>query len=168
MNWTRYCCRSRDGRPCRWRIDPLTTFFYRQANDTSRRRLESLIAGLSEEQLRLTNQDGWTVAALLAHLACWDQRHLHLLRRWRAGGVDDSPVDSTAVNESIKPLCLALEPRAAIELCLASAAAIDAELLTISPQLMAEIEASPNHFRFNRSLHRSSHLDEIEYLLKGT
>lgn len=82
--------------------------------------------------------------------------------------MDDSPVDSTAVNESIKPLCLALEPRAAIELCLASAAAIDAELLTISPQLMAEIEASPNHFRFNRSLHRSSHLDEIEYLLKGT
>lgn len=141
------------------------TFPFTQENTASRQRLEALARGLPDEQLRRENKDGWTVAALLAHLACWDQRHLHLLRRWREGGVDDSPVDSTAVNESIKPLCLALEPRAAVELCLASAAAIDAELETVSPELMAAIEASPNHFRFNRSLHRNGHLEEIEGLI---
>lgn len=141
------------------------TFPFTQENAASRQRLENLVHGLSDEQLRRENKDGWTVAALLAHLACWDQRHLHLLRRWRAGGVDDSPVDSTAINESIKPLCLAIEPRAAVALCLASAAAVDAELETISPDLMAAIEASPNHYRFNRSLHRNGHLNEIEALL---
>lgn len=142
------------------------TFPFTQENLASRRRLETLARGLSEEQLRRTNKDGWTVYALLAHLACWDQRHLHLIRRWRDNGIDESPVDSTAVNESIKPLCLAIEPQAAVELCLASAAAIDAELETVSPELMAAVDASPNHFRFNRSLHRNGHLGEIEGLVR--
>lgn len=136
-------------------------------NNSSRQRLSALLATLTDDDLRRTNSDGWTVAALLAHLACWDQRHLHLLYRWQANGVDDSPVDSQAVNESIKPLCLALEPRVSVELCLASAAAIDAALETISPELVAAIEASPNHYRFNRSLHRLGHLGEIEGLLRG-
>lgn len=141
-------------------------FPFTEANATSRRRLETLARDLSDEELARSNADGWTVSALLAHLACWDQRHLHLIRRWRAGGIDDSPVDSTAVNESVKPLCLALPPRAAVALCLASAAAIDAELETVAPDLMAAIEASPNHYRFNRSLHRNGHLDEIESLVQ--
>lgn len=141
------------------------TFPFTQENNASRHYLAALARGLSDKQLRLTNQDGWTVAALLAHLSCWDQRHLHLLRRWRENGVDESPVDSTAVNESMKPLCLALEPRVAVDLCLAAAAAIDAELETITPELMAAIEASPNHYRFNRSLHRKGHLEEIERLI---
>lgn len=141
-------------------------FPFTEENTASRRRLATLARGLSDEALGHTNADGWTVSALLAHLACWDQRHLHLIRRWRAEGIDDSPVDPTAINESIKPLCLALPPRAAVELCLASAAAIDAELETVAPDLMAAIDASPNHFRFNRSLHRGGHLDEIESLLQ--
>jgi hypothetical protein len=60
---------------------------------------------------------------------------------------------------------MALAPRVAVALCLAAAADIDAELETVSPELMAAIEASPNHFRFNRSLHRRWHLEEIEALL---
>lgn len=136
-----------------------------QPNQQSRRRLEALLTSLTDEELRQTNDDGWTVSALLAHLACWDQRHLYLLRRWREGGVDESPVDPHAINESIKPLCLALDPRAAVVLCLASAAAIDAELESVSTDLLAAIEASPNHYRFNRSLHRNGHLNEIESLI---
>lgn len=134
-------------------------------NQESRRRLEALLKSLSDEKLGRINADGWTVSALLAHLACWDQRHLYLLRRWLENGVDKSPVDPHAINESIKPLCLALEPRAAVALCLASASAIDTELETVSPNLMAAIEASPNHYRFNRSLHRNGHLNEIEDLI---
>lgn len=143
----------------------IMTFPFVQENNASRAKLETLTRSLSDDELRRANVDGWTVAALLAHLACWDQRHLHLLRRWRVEGLDDSPVDSRAINESIKPLCLALDPRIAMELCLSSAAAIDAELETISPELMAAIEKSPNHYRFNRSLHRNGHLAEIEQLL---
>jgi hypothetical protein len=70
------------------------------------------------------------------------------------------------INESLKPMCLALNPHTAVELCLSSAAAVDAELEGITAALVEQIEASPNHFRFNRALHRNDHLEEIERLLK--
>jgi hypothetical protein len=141
-------------------------FAFIQENNASRSRLETLMPLLSDEDLIRLTPSGWTVAGLLAHLAVWDQRMLALLRRWKAEGVDDSPVDSYAVNEAIKPLCLALEPRKAVELCLFAAEAVDAELETITPELVKEIEASGVHFRFNRALHRNDHLDEIEQLVE--
>ena len=141
------------------------TFPYREENLTSRRRLESLVGRLSDADLSRTTAYGWTVAALLAHLAFWDQRHLALLRRWKEKGVDLSPIDPDAINEALRPLCHAIDPRAAAELCLSSAEAVDAELESITPELYEAIQASPTHFRFNRSLHRSGHLDDIESLL---
>lgn len=143
----------------------MTTPFV-QENDASRHRLETLVRSLTEVELSRSTASGWTVAALLAHLAYWDQRILVLLKRWKEHGVDLSPVDADAVNDAIKPLCLALDPQAAVELCLSSAQAVDAELEAISAALVDEIQASPNHFRFNRALHRIDHLDEIERLLQ--
>ncbi len=141
-----------------------------QENTASRRRLQALIDHLSDTDLARVTPYGWTVAALLAHLAFWDQRVLVLLRRWKAGGVDASPIDSQAVNDSLKPLCHALDPRQAVELCLASAQAVDAELETVSDVFMEQIDAlvqaSPFQFRPNRSLHRSGHLDDIEQVLQ--
>ena len=141
------------------------TFPFVQENTASRERLERLVGRLSDEELARTTDEGWTVAALLAHIAFWDNRLLVLLRRWQAKGVDESPVDPDMINDAIKPLLLALEPGKAAELCLASARAIDAELETISAELVAAIEASPNHVRFNRAHHRDDHLGEIKRLL---
>ena len=141
------------------------TFPFLQENTASRRRLESLVRRLSDEDLARSTPHGWTVAALLAHLAFWDQRALVLLRRWKAQGVDASPVDADAMNDALKPLCLALDPRTAVELCLSSAQAVDAELETITSDLVEQIESSPTHFRFSRALHRNDHLNEIEFLL---
>jgi len=94
-----------------------------------------------------------------------DQRVLVLLQRWKGKSVDESPIDSQAVNASLKPLCHAIEPRRAIALCLASAEAVDAELEIISPDLVERIEATATQFRFNRALHRNDHLHDIEALL---
>lgn len=134
-------------------------------NTASRERLEALVQRLDEQDLARTTESGWSVAALLAHLAFWDNRVSVLLRRWQAYGVDESPMDSDMLNDSLKPLCLALAPQAAAALCIASARQVDAALESISPELVAQIQASPNHFRFNRGLHRTDHLDEIERLL---
>jgi len=123
------------------------------------------VGRLSGEDLTRTTSSGWTVAALPVHLAFWDQRVLVLLRRWKEKGVGESPVDSEAMNDALKPIFLAVDPRAAMALCLAAAEAADAELETISADLVAAIEASPTHFRFNRSPHRNDHLNEIEALL---
>jgi hypothetical protein len=141
-------------------------FPFLEENAVSRRRLETFIGRLSDEDLTRSNPYGWTVAALLAHLAFWDQRILVLLHRWKAKGVDESPVDPDMINDALRPLCLALDPHTAIELCLSSAAAVDAELETMTADLIEQIEASPTHFRFNRALHRNDHLNEIESLLR--
>ncbi len=145
-------------------------FPFAQENAASRQRLEIITRRLADDDLARTTPYGWTIAALLAHLAFWDQRVLALLRRWKALGVDPSPIDSTAVNDALKPLCLALDPRSTVALCLSSARAVDAELETITSELFEkiqeEIKASSTQFRFSRALHRNDHLNDIELLLR--
>ncbi len=145
-------------------------FSFVQGNDESRRRLETLTRSLSDRDLARSTDYGWTVAALLAHLAFWDQRMVILLKRWQETGLDPSPIDSAAVNEAIKPICHAVEPRTAIELCLASAEAVDAELAALTPDLVKQIEAhaqaASTPVRMDRARHRNEHLDDIELLLQ--
>jgi hypothetical protein len=145
------------------------TFPYVQQNDVSRNRLETLISGLSDADLARSTDYGWTVAALLAHLAFWDQRMIMILKRWKEEGLDASPIDAGAVNDSLRVICHALEPRAAIELCLSSAKVADAELASLTSEQVKQMEehaaATNTQFRMNRSLHRNGHLDDIEALL---
>lgn len=146
------------------------TFPYSEQNATSRRRLEILVRGLSEEDFARSTDYGWTIAALLAHLAFWDQRVLVILKRWQEAGFDPSPIDAGAVNDSLRVICHALDPRSALELCLSSAQAVDEELDKLTPDLVRQMEehaaASETQFRMNRSLHRDGHLNDIEALLK--
>jgi len=146
------------------------TFPYARENDESRQRLLMLVQRLSDADLALSTDYGWTVAGLLAHLAFWDQRMIMILRRWKEAGFDPSPIDSAAVNDALKVICHALEPRTAIQLCLASAEAADAELAMLTSELVKQIEdhaeATATQFRMNRSLHRDGHLSDIEALLK--
>ena len=111
---------------------------------------------------------GGTVAGLLAHLAFWERRVTVLLRRWKAGGVDDSPVDPHMINDALIPFWAALEPRAAADLCLRAAAEADAEIETLTPELLADIAASGVYMRLNRSLHRNGHLADIEAVIRGS
>jgi hypothetical protein len=145
------------------------TFPYAKQNDESRRRLENLVGRLSDADLARSTDYGWTVAALLAHLAFWDQRMIVIWKRWKEEGFDPSPMDANVINDALRVICHALEPRKAIELCLSSAEAADAELATLTPELAKQIEAhagaTDTQFRMNRSLHRDGHLNDIEALL---
>jgi len=141
-----------------------------EENAASRRRLESVGGRMTEADFGRATDYGWTIAALLAHMAFWDQRVLVLLRRWRDQGMDASPIDANAVNDALRPLCSAMDPHTAMELCLSSAMAVDAELETVTPEFFETIkqatEASGTVFRFSRAIHRNGHLDDIEALLK--
>lgn len=136
-------------------------------NARSRQRLRALLRRLSDRDLERELPNGWTVAAALAHLAFWDQRVLVLLRRWAQSGVGRSPIDVDATNDAILPLCLAIPPRAAGELALAAAEAVDRELEDLSDEMMSAIEGLGVGFRFRRSIHRDEHLSEIEALFQG-
>ena len=145
------------------------TFPYSQQNTESRRRLESLMNNLSDEDLALSTDYGWTVAALLAHLAFWDHRMSVILHRWQEQGFDESPIDAMAVNDALKVICHTLEPRTAVQLALSAAEKVDAEFETLSDEFVKQIEqhieATSTQFRMNRSLHREGHLNDIEALL---
>ena len=135
------------------------------ANSESRQKLYSFLGQLSEQDLRRVNSDGWTVAALVAHLGHMDQRMLVLLRRWAIEGVSNSPTDPGLTNDMFLPFALELEPQAAIRLSLSLAEELDAVLAAVSDELVSEIEASGTFFRFNRALHRYAHMEQITQML---
>jgi hypothetical protein len=143
---------------------------YVEANTRGRERLRALVAKLSDQELALQVGAGWTVAALLAHLAFWDYRVLVLLQRWRKAGVGPSPIDVDGVNDAMKPLCLALPGREAASLAVEAAEAVDAELESLPEELMAGIGAlvQQGKFRLDRSIHRNEHLDQIEAALANS
>ena len=145
------------------------TFPYSKENAESYQRLKSLAQRLTDTDLALSTEYGWTVAALLAHLAFWDQRMIVILRRWQEEGFDPSPIDLRAVNDSLKAICHALDPRRAVDLCLLSAEAVDAEFEKLSAEFVKQLEehaeVTETQFRMNRSLHRNGHLNDIDALL---
>lgn len=140
---------------------------YIEENTKSCERLRAVVSNLSEEELSLQAGAGWTLAAFLVHLAFWDFRVIALMQRWKNEDVAASPIDTDIVNDSTKPLCLAIPPREAVQLVLSAAEAVDAVLEHIPEELLPGITAlvQEGTFRLDRSHHRNEHLDQIEKLL---
>ena len=138
--------------------------------DAERERLRALITRLSDKDLSRPMPGGWTVAGVLAHVGFWDAKAIYYLDKWAAGAPPTpyEPEDTDAINDSAKPLCLALRPRDAAELALRLAEAADGKIKALSDEMLAKIEATGGPpFNLSRALHRREHLDEIEPLLKG-
>lgn len=129
-------------------------------------RLTSLVNRLTDNQLGLSFNEGWTIAVALAHLSFWDQRCLSLIRKWKASGVSASPIDIDVTNECLLPLWQALPPRVAANLAVSSAKDIDCALEAAPSDLISAIEKLGDRFRLYRSEHRKLHLDEMEEVLK--
>jgi hypothetical protein len=137
----------------------------RRHDAASRQRLEALVTRLQDSELRTPLADGWTVAAVLAHLAFWDQRAAYLVERWKRHGFGPSEMDVEAVNNAMKPQWLALQPRSAADLAISAARSADTALDSASPELLEQIDASGGSINVSRAHHRTEHLDEIERAL---
>ncbi len=148
---------------------PTTYTAYVAENTATRERLKALVARLSDDDLRRPLEEGWTVGATLAHIAFWDQRALRLLEKWERQGVSPSPLpaDVDAINDAMRALCLAIPPRAAAELMIETAEAIDRKIEQISPELAAAVQAGGNHVSFKRFHHRLEHLEQLEGMFAG-
>jgi hypothetical protein len=127
-----------------------------EQNDRSRVRLRTFVARMSDDDLARPIGNGWTVAAVLAHLAFWDRRAARLLDRWARTGVHPSPADADALNDALLPQWRLLPPLAAAEEADAKIAALSAE--------MARAVAEAHSIALTRSEHRDEHLDELERL----
>jgi hypothetical protein len=133
--------------------------------DAERERLRALIARLSDKDLSRPMPAGWTVAGVLAHIGFWDARAIYWLDKWAAGAPPTpyEPENTEAVNDSAKPLCLALAPRDAANLALQLAQEADGKVKALSDAMLAKIRATGNPpFNLSRAIHRKEHLDEIE------
>jgi DinB family protein len=138
--------------------------------DAERERLRSLVARLSDKELSRPMPAGWTVAGVLAHIGFWDARAIYWLDKW-ARGVAPTPYEpenTEAVNDSAKPLCLALPPRDAAKLALRLADEADRKVRDLSDAMLVQIRATGGPpFNLSRAIHRKEHLDEIESALRG-
>jgi len=140
---------------------------YVARNDRERAPLKALVTRSSDADLARAMPGGWTVAGVLAHAAFWDQRIAVLIERWqRAGTVPhpEDPVDVQWINDSAKPMLLALPARRAAELAVTIAEAVDALVAGLSDEWVERIAAA-NVITLVRASHRGEHLDEIEHLL---
>ena len=136
--------------------------------DAERERLRSLISRLSDKELGRSMPAGWTVAGVLAHIAFWDARAIYWLDRWAAGTAPApyEPENTDAINESAKPLCLALRPRDAANLSMRLAEEADGKVKALSDAMLAKVRAADGGpFDLSRATHRKEHLDEIEGIL---
>lgn len=142
-------------------------------NDAQRKRLESLVRGLSDEQLSRRMPAGWTVAAVLAHSGFWDARAIYWLDEWGRGAPPSRPdhetrEDVTWINGSAKPLCLALPPREAGQLALRLAEEADRKVEALSDDMLEQVRAIGGPpFNLSRAEHRKEHLDDIERALSA-
>ncbi len=127
--------------------------------------MRALVERLSDEQLRQPLDGGWTVSAVLAHLAFWDRRALVLLDRWERDGVGPSPVDAEVVNDALLPQWRALPVREAASAALTAADEVDRRLETISDALLAAIQGPDRSLNLSRAEHRRDHLAELERAL---
>jgi hypothetical protein len=138
---------------------------YTRENKTERERLKVFISALSDQDLTRPMAAGWTVSAVLAHLAFWDYRALTLIDIWQKEGVGLSPIDTDLVNEVTRIFCLAIPPHAAAEMALANSAAVDRAIDQLDPEMIAEIETNGKTVHLNRAAHRRLHIEDINQAL---
>ena len=110
---------------------------------------------------------GWTVAAVLAHLAFWDQRIVLLSEQLRRGASVPSAEAGNVdwINDAAKPTQLALAPRRAATLAVETARAADRAVAALSDDLLAKNAAAGSPINLLRAEHRREHLDEIEHVV---
>ena len=137
---------------------------YIAENDRERRRLEALVDKLDDAALTRTMPAGWTVAAVLAHLAFWDQRVIVFIEMLKRGAAPPMGIqeDVDWINDAAKPAQLALPPRRAATLAVETARATDHAVATLSDDLLARNAAAGSPIYLSRATHRREHLDDIE------
>jgi hypothetical protein len=71
------------------------------------------------------------------------------------------------INQAGLPGWVVIPPRAAVEECLASAAAIDDLIESLEPDAITQVLKAGRERLVDRSIHRAEHLDTIERAFPG-
>ena len=142
---------------------------YVDANRVALDRLRSLVEKASDADLQRPMDAGWTVATVLAHMAFWDLRIVACVEAWKPDGSGRLPTyhddADDWINDSVKPLISALEPRVAARMAVEAAEAADRAVAGLSDELYARNQSLGWPVNPDRADHRLEHLDEIDQRL---
>lgn len=139
---------------------------YVERNRASTARIRALAERLSDEELLHPVGEHWTVAITLAHLAFWDRRALHALDATAKAGELVAPDIDIVVNDYSLPLWAAIPPRAAADIAIEAAEALDARLESYPPALLEIVNDFYPRWVI-RAAHRNEHLDEVDAAQRG-
>lgn len=141
------------------------TYLWR--NDSSRERLGALAARLTAADLSRPVEDGWTVKALLAHLAFWDRYARTVLMMWQAAGFKPIPSVADIINTAAIAGWRQLPDAFVTTDVVTAAEAMDAAIASLPAALIQAItDANVSRF-IDRSIHRIEHVEQIERVLGG-
>jgi uncharacterized damage-inducible protein DinB len=141
---------------------------YIEDNDRERERLREFINSADDDALAAPANEYWTVAGVLVHMAYWDNRVLVLADKIDRGEPwvpSDAEPEGDWLNDSIRPIILAVAPRASAELALRIAEQADARVAALPLDRMYPLDPD-SPISAARSVHRGEHLDELERALR--
>ena len=140
-------------------------------NAAARERILSLVTELTDGQLTIPFEGGWTIGAELAHLAFWERVHVGRLRAaLEAGGDLPGPFPAGAVdalnNAGLDGWRL-IESGAAIRLFTDASSEADAYLASLDPVVVDRIRSAGLSRLVERYRHRTEHGDAIDRAIRG-
>jgi hypothetical protein len=140
------------------------------ANDEQRERLVEIVGRLTADDLAREVMPGWTIGALLAHLAFWDRLVIERWTRAIADGdtipVSLSDVLTDLINGASLAQWLVMPGPLAGREAIAAAEAVDAYVEGLEGARIDAAEAAGLGRLIDRSRHRLEHLDMIEAVLE--
>jgi len=136
-----------------------------ESNRSQTERLRRLLQRATPAMLTTPLPNGWTVAVALGHLAFWDRQRFCLVRRWAAGDFRTGAYDGDVFNDAMQPLLELIPPQQVAAAALRAAEAIDALLLELPDEVIADALARPDAPQLDRGSHRKHHLDQVEKAL---
>lgn len=135
-------------------------------NAAARERILALVGPMTDAAMAVPDDDGWTIAAQLAHLAFWDRVHVGRLRAaLEAGSELPTPVPLDvihAANDSALHGWRLIPGARAVELFAGASKEVDAYLATLEPAVVARVRAAGLDRHVERFRHRIEHGDAIE------
>ena len=138
-------------------------------NAAARDRILSLVARLTDAQMAVQGEDGWTIGAQLAHLAFWDRVHVGRLRMALEGGGDlPAPLaveTIDAINDAGLHGWRLIGGGVAVGLFADASREVDAYLASLDPSVVDRIRAAGLPRLVERHRHRTDHGDAIEEAL---
>lgn len=138
-----------------------------QKNAESRDRLLTLIEHLDEQMLNRQVEGEWTVAALLAHVAFWDQICMVRWDAYENGGsladVPDTLIDF--INAANLPTWRALPGRAAVDLLRQAMEETDARIAGLPESAVQAATSGEFTYMVDRTGHRDEHAAQLTAFL---